>query len=134
MATLNTSLGWVAGDAERILLVLDLGVSRYTVDQMTFDCNELGSISSSLVARVRALLDEYDDAISIQKGLGVSEDSGKTLIKADVLEWEVNKGGRFEAVLLERGRISDELIKIFAFSTLISPMGVRSNTTSLVRS
>jgi len=133
MATLDTSYGWVAGDVERILLALDLGIGGYTISEMTVCCNKLGETSSTLVGRVRELLGEYDDAIEVQKGLGVSEDAGRTLIKADVLEWEVDKGGRFEAIMREKGRINDELLKIFAFCPLAFG-GSSRNSTSLIRS
>lgn len=133
MATLDTSLGWVAGDVERILLAFGVGVSNYTIDQMTVCCNELGEMSPTLVGDVRGLLDDYDDAVLVQKGLGVDDDAGRVLVKADVLEWKVDKGGRYEAVLKEKWRIADELVKIFSFCPIVYPLG-GSLSTSLVRS
>ena len=134
MATLDTSYGWVAGDVERILIAFSIGISNYSIDQMTVCCNELGEMSPTLVSSVRGLLSDYDESITIRKGLGVDDDAGKTLVKADVLEWEKDgSGGRYEAILKERGRIADELVKIFAFCPIVYPMGGKFST-PLIRS
>lgn len=133
MATLDTSLGWVAGDVERILLALEIGVSEYTINELTVCANRLGDISSTLVGKTRTLLSEYDAAIVVQKSLGVSNDAGKVLVKADVLEWEVDKGGRYEAITKEKGRIYNELVKIFSYCPILGH-SVARNGTSLIRS
>ena len=108
MATLNTSLGWVAGDVERILLALEIGISSYTIHEMTIGCNELGGIASTQVSNVRGLLGEWDSALADQKAVGAKDEAGKTLVKADVLEWEVN-GSRYDGIMKEKGRIYNEL-------------------------
>tara|TARA_A100001201_G_scaffold21608_1_gene24015 strand:+ start:1494 stop:1892 length:399 start_codon:yes stop_codon:yes gene_type:complete len=132
MATLDTSLGWVAGDVERILLALEIGISSYTIHEMTIGCNELGGIASTQVSNVRGLLSEWDNALADQKAVGGKDEAGKTLIKADVLEWEVN-GSRYDGILKEKGRIYNELRKIFSF---VSVVGVGGGTlgVSLYRS
>lgn len=132
MATLNTSLGWVAGDVERILLALEIGISSYTIHEMTIGCNELGGIASTQVSNVRGLLGEWDSALADQKAVGAKDEAGKTLVKADVLEWEVN-GSRYDGIMKEKGRIYNELRKIFSF---VSVVGVGGGTlgVSLYRS
>ena len=132
MATLNTSLGWVAGDVERILLALEIGISSYTIHEMTVGCNELGGIASTQVSNVRGLLGEWDNALADQKAVGAKDEAGKTLVKADVLEWEVN-GSRYDGILKEKSRIYNELRKIFSF---VSVVGVGGGTlgVSLYRS
>lgn len=133
MATLDTSVGWVAGDVERILIATGAGISNYYINQQIVCCNELGEMSPTLVNDVRDLLADYDSAVTVRKGLGVDDDAGKVLIKADVLEWEVDKGGRYEAVMKELDRISNELVKIFGFC----PIGYNSSnsiSTQLIRS
>ena len=132
MATLNTSLGWVAGDVERILLALEIGISSYTIHEMTVGCNELGSIASTQVSNTRTLLGEWDNALADQKAVGAKDEAGKTLVKADVLEWEVN-GSRYDGILKEKSRIYNELRKIFSF---VSIVGVGDGTlgVSLYRS
>ena len=122
MATLDTSLGWVAGDVERILLALEIGISSYTIHEMTVGCNELGGIASTQVSNVRVLLGEWDDALADQKAVGGKDEAGKTLVKADVLEWEVN-GSRYDGILREKSRIYNELNKIFRFVSIVGVGG-----------
>ena len=132
MATLDTSLGWVAGDVERILLALEIGISSYTIHEMTVGCNELGGIASTQVSNVRVLLGEWDDALADQKAVGGKDEAGKTLVKADVLEWEVD-GSRYDGILREKSRIYNELNKIFSFVSIIN-IGGGSLGVSLYRS
>ena len=122
MATLDTSLGWVAGDVERVLLALEIGISEYTIHEMTIGCNELGGIASTQVGNVRLLLGEWDNALADQKAVGGKDEAGKTLIKADVLEWEVD-GSRYEGILKEKSRIYNELRKIFSFVSIVGVSG-----------
>jgi|TARA_B100000073_G_scaffold279613_1_gene240106 hypothetical protein len=122
MATLDTSLGWVAGDVERVLLALEIGISPYTISEMTVGCNELGGIASTQVSNVRTLLSEWDSALADQKAVGGKDEAGKTLVKADVLEWEVN-GSRYDGILKEKSRIYNELRKIFSFVSIIGVGG-----------
>ncbi len=132
MATLDTSLGWVAGDVERILLALEIGISSYTIHEMTVGCNELGGIASTQVSNVRVLLSEWDSALADQKAVGAKDEAGKTLVKADVLEWEVD-GSRYDGILKEKGRIYNELRKIFSFVSIVG-VGGGSLGVSLYRS
>tara|TARA_R100000005_G_scaffold37984_1_gene17629 strand:- start:595 stop:993 length:399 start_codon:yes stop_codon:yes gene_type:complete len=132
MATLDTNLGWVAGDVERVLLALEIGISSYTIHEMTVGCNELGSIASTQVSNVRGLLSEWDDALADQKAVGDKDEAGKTLVKADVLEWEVN-GSRYDGILKEKSRIYNELRKIFSFVSIVG-VGGGSLGVSLYRS
>ena len=132
MATLDTSLGWVAGDVERILLALEIGISSYTIHEMTVGCNELGSIASTQVSNTRTLLGEWDNALADQKAVGAKDEAGKTLVKADVLEWEVD-GSRYDGILKEKSRIYNELRKIFSFVSIVG-VGGGSLGVSLYRS
>ena len=133
MATLDTGLGWHAGDAERILLALGIKLSRYTINEMIIGCNELGEIASEQVHEVRGLLSEYDTAMNHQRNAGHEENAGKVLVKADVLEWERDNGGKYEAILKEKARVVGELEKIFGFMSIIG-MGYGTRGSSLYRS
>lgn len=133
MATLNTGLGWVVGDVERILVAIGAGVSEYMINEVTVCCNELGGMSTTLVATVRGLLSEYDAAVTVEKTLNISDNGGKTLVKADVLEWETDKGGRYEAIITEKRRIVNDLSNIFAFCPVIGGV-LGSQGTMLYRS
>lgn len=127
MATLDTSLGWVAGDVSRILLALEIGISNYTINEMTVGCNELGEIDSLQVSNVRTLLSEWDSANTNQKSASSLQNAGKTLVKADVLEWEV-QSSQYEGVLQEKRRIYNELRKIFSFVSIINAGNHRMET------
>lgn len=133
MATLDTGLGWVAGDVERILVAVGIGVSEYTINEMTVCCNELGGMSSTLVSTVRGLLSDYDAAVEVERSVAVSDSAGKTLTKADVLEWEPDRGGRYEAIVTEKGRNIGDLLKIFAFCPIVDSL-IGSRGTMLYRS
>ena len=133
MATLNTGLGWVAGDAERILVAVGIGVSEYTINEMIVCCNELGGMSSTLVSTVRGLLADYDTAVTKEKTLNTGDDGGKTLVKADVLEWETNKGGKYEAIVTEKKRNIGDLLTIFSFCPIVDAR-LGSQGTMLYRS
>jgi hypothetical protein len=133
VATLNIGYGWVAGDVERILLALEIRLGRYSIHEMTVCCNELGDMSPSQVSKVRTLLDEWERALGQQKNAGDEENAGKVLVKADVLEWEVDNGGKYEAIVGEKTRVRHELEKIFGFCPLIGD-GMGSVGTLLYRS
>jgi len=119
MAVLDTSIGWQVGDVERILRVLEISFSRYTINEITVACNELGDIASSQISEVRSLLGEWDIALSHQKNAGQEDNAGKVLVKADVLEWETEGGGKYESILREKARIRHEIEKILGFSSII---------------
>lgn len=119
MAVLDTGLGWHEGDVERILLALEMKLSRYTINEMTLACNDLGEIASTQVSEVRHLLSEWETALNHQRNAGHEDQAGKVLVKADVLEWEKENGGRYEGILREKARVRNELEKIFGFSNII---------------
>ena len=123
MTSLDLSLGWTGGDVERLLLALGIGFSRYTMSEMAVGCNELGAIAPTQVAEVRNLLSEYDTAMSHQRKAGHEDEAGKMLVKADVLEFEKENGGKYATILKEKARIVGELQKIFAFSSIIGLSG-----------
>lgn len=125
MATLDTSLGWVASDPERVLISCGIGVSEYSLNEVIVCCNELGVRSSSLVGRVRGLLDDWDDANDAERTANSDDNRGRVLSKADVLEWDVSGGGARQAAKDEKVRISYELRLIFSDCPVI--MGGRGN-------
>ena len=49
-------------------------------------------MSPEAVLRVKALLDEYEAADSVDTDQNTGDTEGKVLVKADVLEWEVVGG------------------------------------------
>lgn len=134
MATLDTSLGWVASDPERVLISCGVGVSEYTLNEVIICCNAIGGRSSTLVGRVRGLLDDWDDANDAEKEAYTDDNKGRVLSKADVLEWDVSGGGAKQAARDEKNRISYELRLIFGDCPVIMSSGSNSMITRLYRS
>lgn len=127
MAVLDTTVGWAAGDVERILIAIGVWISPYTVNEATVCCNELGQNSPTLVTRVRTLLDEFDTAVEAQKAANVGDNVGRVLRKADVLEWDTERSGTpFDGAIRERARVADELTKIFGSCPILSQKGTDS--------
>ena len=127
MAVLDLTKGWVTGDVERILIAIGVWVSPYTVNETTVCCNELGENSPTLVAKVRALLGEFDAAVAAQKEANVGENAGRVLRKADVLEWDTERSGTaYDGALRERARIVNDLTTIFGSCPILSQKGTDS--------
>jgi len=117
MATLNTSYGWVQGDQVRLLIASGLTVGSYQIEQITRSMNDLGDMSPISVTSVRDLLDKYDEANANLSSLNATS-SGKTLVKADVLEWEAAKGGTGYAPQMEITRVRTLLYQYMAHCVL----------------
>lgn len=124
MATLDTSLGWVVGDVERVLIASGVWISPFTLTEATVCCNELGERSPSLVSVVRGLLTDFDNAVAAQKEANVGDDAGRVLRKADVLEWDTERSGTpYDGALRERARVKRELGIIFGSCPVLSGGG-----------
>ena len=131
MATLNTSCGWVAGDPSRVLIAMGLPIGQYQVNEITVCMNQLCDIDSTTVDKVRTLLTDWDTAQASLKSSNITSD-GRTLIKADVLEWEANKDGS-SGPEAEISRISGILYQYFSFCPVCANGGP-SGATALIRS
>lgn len=112
MATLNTAAGWVNGDEMRVLIASGLLVSGYHKEQMIVCMNEVASLSPTLVGPIQDLLDQFEEAQANMTSLNASG-NGKTLIKADVLEWEASQLGASYSPEREISRIRGLLYQYF---------------------
>lgn len=112
MATLNTAAGWTNGDEIRVLIASGLLVSVYHKEQIIVCMNQLAEISPTLVGPIQDLLDQFDEAQTNMTTLNASA-SGKTLIKADVLEWETGQPGTNYSPEREVARIQGLLYQYF---------------------
>ena len=112
MATLNTAAGWVNGDEMKVLIASGLLVSGYHKEQMIVCMNELATLSPTLVGPIQDLLDQFEEAQTNMNGLN-SSGNGKTLIKADVLEWEASQLGMSYSPEREISRIQGLLYQYF---------------------
>lgn len=132
---LDTSGLWDAGDDLRIITVLKAPFGSYTLDCVGNCCNQLEIISPAAVTEVKTLLTQYDAAKTAQITADLADTEGKTLVKADVLEWEVNSGTQPSGPQLEMYRCETEIANYFAFcSCLGAVVGNKSYSTSLIRS
>lgn len=131
MATLNTAAGWSNGDEMRVLIASGLLISVYHKEQIIVCMNQLAEISPTLVGPVQDLLDQFDEAQANMTTLN-ADGSGKTLIKADVLEWETGQPGASYSPEREIARIQGLLYQYFGSCPLYS--GGFSGYMNLIRS
>ena len=131
MATLDTGCGWVAGDPSRALIAMSLPIGQYQVNQITVCMNQLCEIDATAVERVRTLLAQWDTAQATLTTSNITND-GRTLIKADVLEWESSKDGS-SGPEAEISRIVAQLYRYFSFCPVCS-QGRPAMATQLLRS
>lgn len=124
---LDVSGSWTEGDQYRVLEVLGLGMSQYMVDGITTCMNDM---VDALAARVVVDLDRYDAAKAAQTAADLTNPENKTLIKADVLEWQVSAGGAGTA--REMSSAASDVRLAFASCPHVPQMGY--STTPLIRS
>lgn len=133
MATLNTACGWVDTDPSSILIALGIGVTRYGITQIITCMNDLCDFAPHTVASVQGLISDYSDAQAKMVVLNNSND-GKTLIKADVLEWEAAAPGASYSPEREMTRVREQLMLFFAACPICGGEGYIGGVTSLMRS
>ena len=90
MTILNTACGWVSTDPVSLLIALGLGASKYEITQITTCMNEICDYAPGMVTSIQGLVGEFQDAQAKMTDLN-NASNGKTLIKADVLEWAPDK-------------------------------------------
>ena len=131
---LDVTGNWVAGDDLRVIEALLLPFGTYVLDCTQKCMAELEDMSPEAVLRVRTLLDEYEAADSAESTQNLGDTEGKTLVKADVLEWEKNDGA--SGPTMEKASVRAEISRYFSFcSCLYGTMGGSSaGGTSLIRS
>lgn len=117
MATLNTSYGWSQGDQIRLLIASGLSVGSYQISVITQSMNDLGNISTYAVSSVLDLLDQFENAQTKLTELNTNN-NGRTLIKADVLEWETAKGENNYNPQMEILRIRTQLYQYMSMCSL----------------
>jgi hypothetical protein len=131
MATLNTAAGWSNGDEVRVLIASGLLISVYHKEQIIVCMNQLADISPTLVGPVQDLLDQFDEAQANMTTLN-TDGNGKTLVKADVLEWETGQPGASYSPEREIARIQGLLYQYFGSCPLYG--GGFSGYMNLIRS
>jgi hypothetical protein len=127
-------MAWTAGDAERILKVVGLAVTQFNIDLVSSCMDTLEGVSAAAKTDVENLLDDFDVALaahSAQNLAGV----GRTLVQADVLKWEADKGGNYSySPMAEVTRIYSELMRYFGDCLGLEPNEGGNASTTLYRS
>lgn len=131
MATLNLEAGWSSGDEIRVLIASGLLVSGYHKTQIITCMNELAELSPTIVSAVLDLLDQFDE-VQVNLNQLNADSSGRTLIKADVLEWEAEQPGNSYSPEREIMRIQGLLYQYFGSCPLYK--GGFNNYSTLIRS
>ena len=133
---LDTTGNWVAGDDLRIIEALKVPFGDYTLTCVQNCCGQLEAMSAQAVLNVRTALDEYEAAKAAESAQNLSDTEGKTLIKADVLEWESDGSGQPSGAQKEMQRAADEIAQYFAFCSCLGGLQGSSSygLTPLVRS
>ena len=127
-------MAWANGDAEKILRILGLGVSETNLDQIDACMDRLAIVSPLSQAAVQALLTSFAAAEAALVTLNTTG-TGKTLIQADVLKWEVDKGNGYTySPVTEMQRLTGEMARYFGSCMGIEADTGFSGTTSLIRS
>ena len=131
---LDVSGLWSAGDDYKVIKAMGLPFGSF-VQACVIGCmNQLEDMSVQAQQDVLDLLADYDAADAAQSQQNLSNTEGKTLIKADVLSWEVTGGG-MTGPQSEKLRVQDELGKIFSFCPCLGGyLGGDVYGTSLIRS
>ena len=134
MALITTG-NWVAGDDLRVIEALKLPFGSYTLTCTQNCMNQLEVMSADAVLNVRALLDRYEAAETAQITSDLADTEGKTLVKADVLEWERNGAGETSGPQQEMLRARQDLAQYFAFCSCMGGLaGGSASQTALIRS
>lgn len=134
---LDVSGNWEAGDDLRVIEALGLPFGTYTIECAQSCMNQLEDMSPEAVLRVKVLLDEYEAAKTAESTQNLADTEGKTLVKADVLEWERNGAGEVSGPQMEMMRTRNELGQYFAFCSCMGGLqqgGGYYGMASLVRS
>lgn len=132
---LDTSGNWVAGDDLRIIEALGLPFGSYTLECTQNCANQLEDMSPQAVLNVREALDEYEAAKTAESSQNLSDTEGKTLIKADVLEWQVDGAGQPSGAQKEMVRAKAEIAQYFAFCSCMGGLqGGGYSVANLIRS
>jgi hypothetical protein len=133
--TLNTACGWVNTDPVNLLIAAGVGASAYEISQVTMCMNYICDYAPEMVSLIQGLIGAFQDAQDKMTELN-SASNGKTLIKADVLEWEPDKSvGTGYSPEREITRIRGLLKQYMSGCTIICGHGYNGGgTTSLIRS
>lgn len=127
-------MAWVAGNAEAILGVMGLAITEFNLTQVNSCMDQLETLSPTSVTAVQSILTQYTAAETLLAELNTTG-TGKTLVQADVLKWEVDKGGGYTfSPATEMQRLANEISRYFSDCMGIEAANPYFGVTSLIRS
>ena len=131
---LDTTGVYTAGDDIRTIDALGLPFGEYVLTCVQNSLNQLEDMSSTAATNLLDELTAYETAESAQTTQDLADVEGKTLVKADVLEWQV-KAGQPSGPQAEMLRAQQQIKDYLAFSTCLGGfMNSSSVSTTLIRS
>jgi len=136
MAIDYTSSAWMQGNDINLLIAMGLPISSYSLNCIHSSMEQLETLSPASVELVQALLANWTTADEAEIAYFNANPEGKTLTKADVLEWTVTGGETF-GFAREKGRVFDRLKDFFASFPCLNSMLSSDEyvyTTCLIRS
>lgn len=133
MASLDVSGSWVSGDEVRCINAMEMGFSEYILDGLVRCMNQLQGINDGMVLYVRNELDRYEAARVLDSEQKLSDTEGKTLVKADVLEWEVSEGS-YSGPEEEYRDAQKNIMNAFSFCPYTPKVGGISGGSMVIRS
>jgi len=122
MATLDVTGSWEAGDEYRVFEALEMQNTAGYLDQLILCMNRLTEDYDPVVVRVRAQLTRYETAKAAKESADLAATEEKTLVRADVLEWEV--GNAVAKISNEISSAQAQIANYFAFCSYTPPASV----------
>lgn len=132
MPVLDTSAGFANGDEIRLMDALKVPISEANISGIITCMNQLTGFSPATVTLVLEYLTRYDTATTAQQTADVANTESKTLVKADVLEWEVKNG--LVGLDNEIADCVNGLMNCFAFCPYVVSSNTTGGPTMLLRS
>jgi hypothetical protein len=127
-------MAWTSGDAERILGIVGLAVTQFNLELVQSCMDTLEGVSLIAKADVQSLLNEYDVALAAHSAQNLAG-AGRTLVQADVLKWEADKGGNYSySPMAEVNRIVTEIMRYFGDCLGLEAQQAFDGSTALYRS
>jgi hypothetical protein len=132
---LDISGNWESGDDLRVIEVLGLPFGSFTLDCTQNCCNQLEDISADAVLKVKGYLTDWETARTAMETQNLADTEGKTLVKADVLEWERDPSGQMSGPSSEMEYNKMKIAEYFAFCSCMGGLqGGSMHQTPLIRS
>ena len=122
MTTLDVSGSWETGDEYRVFEALEMQNTAGYLEQLVLCMNRLTTDYDPIVVRVRSQLTRYETAKAAKEAADLAATEEKTLIKADVLEWEV--GNAVARISNEIESTQAQIANYFAFCSYTPPASV----------